>query len=83
MTSSHPNTEQAHAASNSGGGAVTLSDDDVKLVERAIYEVKRVIVGHGLPDVKGAKSGTFKAELHEAPRDWKASTCYVGQSGTL
>lgn len=44
---------------------------------------KRVIVGHGLPDVKGAKSGTFKAELHEAPRDWKASTCYVGQSGTL
>ena len=45
MTSSHPNTEQAHAASNSGGGAVTLSDDDVKLVERAIYEVKRVIVG--------------------------------------
>lgn len=44
---------------------------------------KRVMVGHGLPDVKGAKSGSFKAELHEAPRDWKANTCYVGQSGTL
>ena len=45
MTSSHPNTEPAQDASNAGGGAVTLSDDDVKLVERAIYEVKRVIVG--------------------------------------
>ena len=45
MTSSHPNAEKTQEASNSGGGAVTLSDDDVKLVERAIYEVKRVIVG--------------------------------------
>ncbi|MFW0785654.1 MoxR family ATPase [Gordonia sp. CPCC 206044] len=43
MTSSHPSAETAGAAGSDG--SVTLSDADVKLLERAIYEVKRVIVG--------------------------------------
>ncbi|MFT4044643.1 MAG: MoxR family ATPase, partial [Gordonia sp. (in: high G+C Gram-positive bacteria)] len=45
MTSSHPDAESAHPATTPGEGAVALSDADVKLLERAIYEVKRVIVG--------------------------------------
>lgn len=45
MTSSHPSAPSARPAPTVGEGAVTLSDDDVKLLERAIYEVKRVIVG--------------------------------------
>ncbi|AZG44350.1 AAA family ATPase [Gordonia insulae] len=43
MTSSHPPADPAGGAGRDG--SVTLSDSDVKLLERAIYEVKRVIVG--------------------------------------
>ncbi|MDL9946081.1 MoxR family ATPase [Gordonia sp. ABSL11-1] len=43
MTSSHPPAEPTGGAGREG--SVTLSQDDVKLLERAIYEVKRVIVG--------------------------------------
>ncbi|MGC5259111.1 AAA family ATPase [Gordonia sp. DT218] len=43
MTSSHPPAEPAGGAGRDG--SVSLSDADVKLLERAIYEVKRVIVG--------------------------------------
>ncbi len=43
MTSSHPPADPASGAGPDG--SVTLSDADVKLLERAIYEVKRVIVG--------------------------------------
>lgn len=43
MTSSHPPAEPTGGAGREG--SVTLSPDDVKLLERAIYEVKRVIVG--------------------------------------
>ncbi|WP_431309127.1 AAA family ATPase [Gordonia prachuapensis] len=43
MTSSHPPAESAGGAGPDG--SVMLSDSDVKLLERAIYEVKRVIVG--------------------------------------
>lgn len=46
MTSSHPNAEPSQAPGAApANGAVSLSDADVKLLERAIYEVKRVIVG--------------------------------------
>ncbi|MGV9670983.1 MULTISPECIES: AAA family ATPase [unclassified Gordonia (in: high G+C Gram-positive bacteria)] len=40
---SHPTADSS--APTGGAGGVELSDSDVKLVERAIYEVKRVIVG--------------------------------------
>ncbi|MGC5245804.1 AAA family ATPase [Gordonia sp. DT219] len=40
---SHPTVEPS--AQGDGAAAIELSDADVKLVERAIYEVKRVIVG--------------------------------------
>ena len=40
---SHPTVEST--AQGAGAAGFELSDADVKLVERAIYEVKRVIVG--------------------------------------
>ncbi|UAK39025.1 MoxR family ATPase [Gordonia bronchialis] len=47
MTSSHPHGDTSADLGKppAGTDAVTLTDADVKLLERAIYEVKRVIVG--------------------------------------
>uniref|UniRef100_UPI003D89F668 AAA family ATPase n=1 Tax=Gordonia sp. B7-2 TaxID=3420932 RepID=UPI003D89F668 len=47
MTSSHPQGETSldKSGSASAAGETVLTDADVKLLERAIYEVKRVIVG--------------------------------------
>lgn len=41
----------------------------------------RVVIGNGLPDVKGAKSGTFRVKMGAAPSHWQPANCYVGQSG--
>lgn len=42
----------------------------------------RVVVGNGMADDGGAKSGTFTLDLGAAPSHWHPTQCFVGQSGS-
>ena len=41
-----------------------------------------VVVGNGMADDGGAKSGTFTLDLGAAPSHWHPTQCFVGQSGS-